>query len=260
MLFSFVGIASASTSIPLTSCSTICYGLGGWSGAVRGAQLSFTVSNPSLNCSSGDFFERDLFLKPNSSSDYSGNVGIVECAHSRGMFGGNCVSDGLSVIMQIQAPNGTYPLSQCTGIQTSDINHTIFAEIDDFLSFGGGIHMWAIGGVSGVNYNCTPCSLTTNTTNVFGDIELDDAIAHGSFTNHLVFGSQWYNNQYDSTSGNGWHYQSNNGLCSTLNNTPFCGSNPVQMYWNQAPAGGGNGGGTLYSCVYPSGNSCNLGS
>ena len=79
-------------------------------------------------------------------------------------------------------------------------------------------------------------------------IQLGEYI-HNTFSGHDVYGGTWTQNQYQNVKTKAWVYQSRNS--DTL-----VATNPPQMYWHQVPAPGNNGG-TLYSCVYSSGTTCN---
>lgn len=270
----FAGQAHAQSMRPLITCphgtpSVACTASFSWSGGVRGAQVNIVASDPQVTCANGDQYIRRLELPPAvAGTDTAVYVGIVKCGQTAGLINNACADNNLSVFLQV-----IQPLSEADGCvdvvtsPTSDINHKLDLEVDDFTTNGGGIHVWMKGENSGTYYDpfhgngiCTgtpvACTWSLGRVNTFGSIGFkENLVTATDFTNHFVWGSDWTNNQYDSTSGNGWHYQSSSG------NTPLA-DNPVQMGWHSAPNGQTNLGGTMYSCAYPSGTftSCVLGS
>lgn len=225
-----------------------------WAGGVRGVQVNFTLSNPSVNCANGEGYERYVALPQSTSSDYSVYAGEVLCANTDNLWG--CTNDTLSVFLEIDSPSGQPLYTVCDSpLSNNDVNKLVDYQIDDYTSGGGGVNVWEKGEFSGHHYNsCNPCSYFFGRTNTFGSITLYEIMSTANFTGHRVWGSEWVNNQYDSTSGNGWHFQGNGGT--------VVAGDPVQMGWHSVPAGSSNNGGTLYSCVYSSGTytSCVLGS
>lgn len=214
------------------------------------------ASDPQINCST-DFYERLVTMPGNSSSDWGVEAGVTKCGVSAGLLPSGQCDNNLSAFYVDTTPGGikSYGCQDISNVN-GDINSQMNLEVDDYLSNGGGIHLWFYFPGTLTYYICAgACTIVTNNTNTFQYNGFTEQLITGSFTNHKVWGSSWTGNQYDSTSGNGWHYQSNSG-------NPVSAGNPVQMGWHSSPNGSSNGGGTMYSCAYPSGTytSCVLGS
>jgi hypothetical protein len=232
---------------PLTDCSGTCLGYIIWNdilpSGTHGAQTDFTIDNPS-----GVFFNwYDKYLAmENSHGDYI-QVGI-----DNNNF---CVS-GLHYFYlwhDAQTSSGGITCSTNT-VDSKDVNNLATFAISYYTSNGGGGYAWLKGTKAGDNLCPNGCAIadgnfTADWNKKWYEVDINDS----SFVGHEVWGGHWENN-YRFVNGTWSYLTSSDGTGTRVHN------DPVQIFWNSNPNGSTNKGGDVWSCVYPNGSSCTIGS
>lgn len=218
-------------------CSTQCFSFGYWNGTMHGAMTRTIVDNPGLSI--GDSYEKYIDLQGSGDTVY---VGIAN--------GSFCSFGSIQYFYAIYSSSGNPLYSNCFGVAKYDINTYTTFGVSFYASNGGGTFVWINNTFSGDDY-CNPCGFPTGSAGEqWNRITLFVTVS-ALVTGHLVWGGDWYANQW--FSGSAWNYQTRNFDYRRHNDPP-------QFYWYHVPAPG-NVGGDLYSCVYlPGTTTCNFGS
>jgi hypothetical protein len=231
-------IAHAQATIPLLKTCNFNFCSAGtvFSGTQHGELATIYVPNLTLTGSSN--LTRNMLLDPNESN----KKGIIVGVEYNGSHCG--VTTGSFYWEQFDPSGSTYNL-HCVNFGQFDAGNTATIGASYYTSNGGGSIVWikTNTGTGGCNSGCFVAG---------GDQKYLDAqlleVFNGTFTGTEQGKWHWTNNQYFSVSLNNWVYQS-------AHPTPAPG-NPVQQYWDPAPNGSSNHGGSLASCIKESGTTC----
>ena len=143
---------------------------------------------------------------------------------------------------------------KCSPVNAKDVNHIVHFQASWYVSNGGGLIVETAGTQAGDELcpASNPCYVSDSN---FARYPVDEVIYATylwmtTITGHEVWGGEWVDNSY--YTGTSWAWDATSGN--------IIAGNPNQMRWESPPKGGSNAGGTLYSCTYPSGNMCTLGS
>ncbi len=246
LFLSILPAAEAHVAQPQTSiCSGGCTAYQYWNGTNSGMFVEFTVSNPTLN-NSPALYERFAAVV-NTSSNYKILVGIEK---TKATTNGFCPVGGPWYFVAAYDDEIGYNNVLCKAVPSTDINTLSGFQISPYSSNGGGmdIYIWS--------YNTGGERLTEaiplfDTTQIYTQIRYQEQI-FDDVVGHQVWGSHWQFSEYYDSHGTGLHYQ-------TRGPDAIWADDPPQMYWNPYP-NSSNSGGTLNSCVYDGGATCNFGS
>ncbi len=215
-----------------------------WGGTVHGGRSTFTISNPSIG--SGEYYEREI----SSNNDVSGWTGYAGIENSKLSCSG---SPGLFYFFYAYLDASHHTL-KCYAVAGGDVNGQATFQVSYFTSNGGGMLFNLTGTPTGDNHSW----FDSGASQTFSSITMLETIT-SSGTGHVVWGSAWDDNQYQSNATGAWVYQPqpSSGQCPGHSGCPTA-QNPPQMYWQVYPGNSGTGG-ELWSCVYSSGTTCQFG-
>lgn len=255
------GLVHAKHFIPAstTACSAsfdFCTSVSDWNSGVsiHGAATTVEVSNPSV--SGSDFYDKFMqFGHTGSYPEYTMSVG-------QGVNLAGCGS-GDYYYFDYSDTSTSIHVTKCFPVPSGDVNNFTTFKSSYFVSNGGGFFIW-ITNSHGTNYcTPTPCTYSTvsdsNATTPANDNQLDQEYKKSSFSGHAVWGVEFDDNQFFTTS---WGYDATTSIITNKNINGQVPPNnpPPQMYWNPAPNGSNNNGGNLHACEYDSGTTCITGS
>jgi|SRR5579883_1335432 len=214
-----------------------------WNGGTLGAKSTFFLDNPGL--ANGGEWQRYIEL---DTSDYTqfAEFGLDKCNNSDNCL---CQTFGRSALYVFTFTHVDGAPHCFEMVQNNDnINKQCTFTITD-NSTNDGVEFAMSCSYDNSNHPCGGVGCSENfSLPSWAEISLNELI-NNTFTGHNVWGGSWTQNQYRSATTKAWNYQ-------FRNTDAGYSENPPQMYWHQVPAPGNNGG-SLYSCDYSSGTTCN---
>lgn len=262
MLLSNVPPAKAHAHVPATTtCNNVgCSSEAVWGNStpqfsVYGAQTNMTVSNPTLQA--GAEWYRLIQIEVNQSGPLI--VAGLDKVGSSNHYSFCSGAYSLELFIWYITPLGTSSPAFCRAVPSGDINAQATFKISQNPDSSYDVYMNFKNGDGPCN---TGCSLYNISAAEYFNIRLEETLRNESFSNaHLVWGSAWGYNEWQSSKDFSWHFQGQ-ANCQGIGSGGCAVQNTVTptFYWHILPQNSSTGG-EIYSCEYdPLATSCNYGS
>jgi hypothetical protein len=167
--------------------------------------------------------------------------------------GQQCFGQGEWYFKKALDQNGNIIFRDCWAVPSAEINNYTTFRMQYVPSDPGHYWFYTISYANSTNHCSNGCSIAgAKTTYDYIHYNEDD---HNIFSGHNVYGHYWKYNEYQSLTSPYYFYFQPSACNGQPNNGCPHPANPTQMYWENTPQSGGQGG-QLFSCDYETGTTC----